>query len=849
MGSNFNEIFDYKVVKTDTDKNKVFSVISNELAKFNFEEDYLKEGNLEIVSCSEIKFHTCTIENFTDTRSISETNRPNRGGVAVGNKRILDFNSWDYKLSYIEEFQNSEDNHSIEESHHAIGCRTCKQHGKIRCSHCGGAGDRTCSSCSGRGESKCGSCSGRGEIQCRSCSGKGTKKNGDRTERCSSCHGRGYQPCSKCRNGYITCSRCSGQGRVTCGTCRGSGEVTCHNCDGYRTMDHYFIVNAKFTNLYQNLFVTNPYPGFDVSKAIGIGFSMQKKLFEFKENRFKEGYFEQLKSHPLFRQICSFFDFENSEKTKLISSRITFYENRYNEVIFSFYGDRYTIYLDQRFEKSYYSGKKPSDQYELDLLKKSLNSANNNELEITKKTIQKLSNYDFININDKYLISAIEDTQNIYEAKNEIDDRNYRHAERALRLVSEEKKNENDYEKLIKHLNKIYFTNTTIVGLLCFIGICFKLIDKNTQFTTSNIAIALGIISFSLLINRIIRNIHWSRWFVLLLFGIQFFRIVYFEKKEGASIRSEKAIRDEFLSFKNSHYTVFNGQDSIILIEPTGAVIRNYFLPKGKPFKLDVDGSREIIAESKIYLNIEQQSFEKARGSDKVTVELKVYNDIPSEHNIEVNYNDITYDVNDNAIEVRFIYNTIEAYMMNNAGRLFIPKSSWQAIQNGAKSIEATAVKQNFISTPAFSNSYWDSIPPPVGWVNEEIFTPEEERRLDSLIQDFENRTTVEIAIITIPKSTIEEGKFEELTLRIAQTWGVGKKETNNGILIGISTGYRRIRIQNGFGIEEQMSNEQTKQILDEIYIPNAKVGDYYTGTFNTIQAIKQILEKGSLND
>ena len=136
MASNFKEIFEYKASKKELDKVKLLSILNNELSKFNFEDEYLKEGELEIHSCNEIKFHTFTLENFTDTRSISETHRPNISGVSIGNKRISDFNSWDYKLSFRKEFQNSEDNYSIEESHHAIGCDNCMQHGKIRCSNC-----------------------------------------------------------------------------------------------------------------------------------------------------------------------------------------------------------------------------------------------------------------------------------------------------------------------------------------------------------------------------------------------------------------------------------------------------------------------------------------------------------------------------------------------------------------------------------------------------------------------------------------------------------------------------------------------------------------------------------------
>jgi len=712
MASNFKDIFEFKASKIEADKVKILSVIKTELSKFNFEDDYLKEGGLEVISCSEVRFHTCTLENFTDTRSISEANRPNKYNIQVGSRRISEFNSWDYKLSYNKKFKNSDDNHSIEESHHAIGCGTCKQHGKIRCSSCLGAGDITCSSCSGRGEKQCRSCSGRGEIKCWSCSGKGTKESGygdnKRIERCSSCSGRGYEPCSSCRNGYVTCDSCSGRGRVTCYTCHGSREVTCYQCEGYRTMDHYFIVNAKFINLHQRLFVTNPFPGFDNSRASEVGFAIQNKLFEFKENRFKDGYFEQLQLHPLYRQICASFDFKDSDKTKLISSRITFFENKYFEVSFSFYGDTYTIYLDQNYldqnlSKSYYGGKKPSDQYELDLLNKSLKSASNNELDIAKKTIQKLSKYDFISINEKYIVAAIDDTQNIYKAKNGIDNRNYSYAESTLKLVSDEKKNESDYERLIKRLNRIYFTNTTIIGFVSFTAIYFKLIDKDNQFIQFNISISIGILFVCWLVNRATRSIHWSRWLVLLLFSVQFFGIIYFENKEGNKIRSAKALQESFDAFKGLHYTIFNGQDSIILIEPTGQERRNYYLPKGKPYRLDIGGGqkfRERIAESKMYLNIEQQSFENARGSYKVTVALKDNNSV-FRFDIEAHYDDIRFDNDDNDIEIRYMRNSLDEFKLNNINTMFISNSSWQAVKGGAKSIYATKPSENQVSAPS----------------------------------------------------------------------------------------------------------------------------------------------------
>jgi hypothetical protein len=569
MSSRFKEIFDYKSNKSEIDKNKFIQKLNEELSKFNFEDDYLNEGNLDILSCSEILFHTCTLENYTETRSISETNRPNITGVQVGTKRISDFNAWDYKLSYNREFDNSDDSHIIEESHHAIGCGTCREHGKIRCSSCRGVGDVTCSSCSGKGENRCSSCSGKGETQCWWCSGKGTKETGygdsKRYERCSSCHGRGYNPCSSCRNGYVTCSSCTGKGRITCYTCYGSGEVTCYQCDGYRTMDHYFVVDASFLNLYQRLFLTNPFPGFDTLKALELGFSIQNKLFEIKEKRFKEGFFEQLQTHPLFRQICSFFDFQDSIRTRLISSRVTFFENKYFEVKFSFYGENYIIYFDQNLSKSYYADKKPSDQYELDLLNKSLKSASNNELEIAKKTILKLSKYDFISINEKEIITAIDDTQNIYEAKSEIDNRNFNNAESVLKLVTKEKKSEEDYRKLIKKLDKVYLNNTIIFSLIGLSAIVLKLFNKNSEFVLLHLGISICIIVLCIFVNKLIRNLNVARWLVILLLSVQLGYIFYIDILKGNEIRAEYLKVEEFDEFKKDKIIIpiDNGDESL----------------------------------------------------------------------------------------------------------------------------------------------------------------------------------------------------------------------------------------------------------------------------------------------
>jgi len=136
-------------------------------------------------------------------------------------------------------------------------------------------------------------------------------------------------------------------------------------------------------------------------------------------------------------------------------------------------------------------------------------------------------------------------------------------------------------------------------------------------------------------------------------------------------------------------------------------------------------------------------------------------------------------------------------------------------------------------------------IPQQRDYVNdfERIFTPKEIQTLDSLIVDFEKRTTIQIAIITIDTNMMKKSELDSWTLKVLRTWGVGQKDKNNGILIGISMGYRIMRIQNGYGIVKILSNQETKEIIDKDFIPFFKEAKYFEGTLNGLKALMKKLE------
>ena len=144
-----------------------------------------------------------------------------------------------------------------------------------------------------------------------------------------------------------------------------------------------------------------------------------------------------------------------------------------------------------------------------------------------------------------------------------------------------------------------------------------------------------------------------------------------------------------------------------------------------------------------------------------------------------------------------------------------------------------------------------NEIPKPLSWTSDyaDLFTDEQINYLDSLSENYEKETSIEIAIVSIPSFLISKNNFEAYTLDIFNEWGIGKPIKNNGILIAIAPKYERIRIQNGYGIEKQLSDYETKVILDSVMIPIFYEENYFEGIKQGMISIMAKLTKKDLTN
>ncbi|SFN55840.1 TLP18.3, Psb32 and MOLO-1 founding protein of phosphatase [Paenimyroides ummariense] len=126
----------------------------------------------------------------------------------------------------------------------------------------------------------------------------------------------------------------------------------------------------------------------------------------------------------------------------------------------------------------------------------------------------------------------------------------------------------------------------------------------------------------------------------------------------------------------------------------------------------------------------------------------------------------------------------------------------------------------------------------------ERIFTDEEIQQLDSIVNDIWEKGIAEIAIVTIDEHHTDKAHFDQYVFDNLTGYAQGEYGKNNGIVIAISKQLRLMRIENGYGIEKLMSDEATKKIIDEYFIPKFKDDNYFEGTWNGLNAILSHVEK-----
>jgi uncharacterized protein len=131
------------------------------------------------------------------------------------------------------------------------------------------------------------------------------------------------------------------------------------------------------------------------------------------------------------------------------------------------------------------------------------------------------------------------------------------------------------------------------------------------------------------------------------------------------------------------------------------------------------------------------------------------------------------------------------------------------------------------------------TIPPPTNMpVSDfaDLLSPGEEERLNQKLREYDLETSTQIAIVTI--ESLDGADPFDYSIELAEQWGIGGEEFDNGVLIFLSEQDRAIRIQTGYGVEQFLTDARSKQIIDGILSPAFRRGEFYAGLDRATDAI-----------
>ena len=127
--------------------------------------------------------------------------------------------------------------------------------------------------------------------------------------------------------------------------------------------------------------------------------------------------------------------------------------------------------------------------------------------------------------------------------------------------------------------------------------------------------------------------------------------------------------------------------------------------------------------------------------------------------------------------------------------------------------------------------------PKPEGYVSDfaRVIDAATKSQLEAYAASVEQATGAQMALVTIP--SLENEPIEDVANTLFSAWGVGQKGKNEGILLLLSLGDRRSRLEVGYGLEPILPDGLAGDILRQMRpaLRQNDVGDAMTAAAETI--------------
>lgn len=126
-----------------------------------------------------------------------------------------------------------------------------------------------------------------------------------------------------------------------------------------------------------------------------------------------------------------------------------------------------------------------------------------------------------------------------------------------------------------------------------------------------------------------------------------------------------------------------------------------------------------------------------------------------------------------------------------------------------------------------------------------DTLTPQQVDALDAKLVAFEQRKGAQLVVLMVP--TTGDQDIESYSLAVAEANKIGRKGTDDGILLLVAKNDRKDRIEVGYGLEGAVPDAATARIRREFIESRFKQGDFYGGLDAGVDALIKLVDGESL--
>lgn len=145
------------------------------------------------------------------------------------------------------------------------------------------------------------------------------------------------------------------------------------------------------------------------------------------------------------------------------------------------------------------------------------------------------------------------------------------------------------------------------------------------------------------------------------------------------------------------------------------------------------------------------------------------------------------------------------------------------------------------LCVPAFART-GPTFPQLTGRIVDEakLISPEGEVALTEKLAALERDTGDQLVVVTV--NSLQDYEIEDYGYRLGRAWGIGQKETDNGVLLIIAPVERKVRIEVGYGLEPILTDALSTQIIQTRILPSFRTGAFEVGITAGVDAIDEQL-------